>query len=240
MKRVPVLILHGWNLSSANYFPLKKELGKSGYKVYCVDLPGFGSNSRLDRPYTIYDYCQFVVDYIRKCKITQVVIIGHSFGGRIGIQLSITHPDLVKALILTGTPALGKDLTAKEKVYLVLAKIGDFIFSLPLLSRFDDLARRILYKLAGSYDYYKTKGVLRETFKNIVSYRLEPLLKRIRLPTLLIWGEDDRIVPLKVAIGMKKLIINSNIFIIPGARHAVPWSHAKVFGDKVSVFIDNI
>lgn len=237
MKNIPILILHGWNLTADKYKPLKQELESKGYKVYSTDLPGFRNTTVLDKPYTIDDYGQFVLDYLEKEKIKQVIILGHSFGGRIGIYLSINFPNTIKGLILSGTPGLGEDTTIKEKIYLFLAKIGKIIFSIPVISICGNLARKFLYKLVGSYDYYNTRGTLRETFKNIIAYRLESLLNKINTPTILIWGQDDKIVTVKVAYGMNKLIKNSKLVIIPQARHGVPWTHPKEFADEMEKFL---
>lgn len=240
MKNIPILILHGWNLSAAKFDPLVKELERRGHKVICFDLPGFGKNKNLTYPLTIQDYSKFVINKIKKREIKQIILIGHSFGGRIGIYLSVQYPLMVKGMIISGTPALGADLTAKEKVYLFLAKTGKILFNFPLLGNLKDYARKLLYKLVGSYDYYRAHGTLRETFKNIVSFRLEPLLNKLFIPILIIWGKDDRIVPVKVAYDMHRLIRNSNLVIIADARHGLPWTHPKIFAEEVDRFIEKL
>ncbi len=240
MKNIPIIILHGWNLSAINYLLLKELLNKKGYKVISIDLPGFKKTKPLIHPYTIHDYGRYVMKYLKKKDINKVVIIGHSFGGRIGIYLSINFPNTIKGLILTGTPGLGEDLTIKETIYLFLAKVGKIIFSVPIVSVCGNLARKFLYRLVGSYDYYNTKGTLRETFKNIVAFRLESLLSKINTPTIIIWGQDDKVVTVKVAQGMNKLIKNSKLVIIPQARHGVPWTHPKEFADEVEKFLEKL
>lgn len=240
MKRYPIVLLHGWNLSAAELAPLQQELEKRKYAVVCFDLPGFRHTAPLERVYTIPDYGGYVIQALNKRKINEAVIIGHSFGGRLGIYLSVTAPSVVKALIVSGTPGLGTDLTLKEKMYLYGAKTGNKLFSLWPFSLFADVTRRVLYKLAGSYDYYKTSGLLRETFKNIISYKLEPLLSKIAVPTLILWGNEDKIVPVRVAHGMHELIRKSKLIVIPGARHAVPWTHPKVFADAVETFLHSL
>lgn len=240
MKNIPILILHGWNLSSAKYKPLQRELENKGYMVLSIDLPSFGKANPLIHPYDIQDYGKYIIDYLNKKNIKKIIIIGHSFGGRIGIYLSLNYSKLIEALILSGTPGLGADLTSKEKIYLFMAKLGKVIFSMPILSIFADMARKFMYKLVGSYDYYKTSGVLRKTFQNIVGYRLEPLLDKINIPTLIIWGQSDKIVPVKVAYGMNKLIKNSRLVIINDSRHGVPWTHPKEFADEVEKFLKKL
>lgn len=240
MNNYPILILHGWNLNSSKYHPLITVFKKRGFKADCFDLPGFRNTSPLTRPFTIADYGKYVLDHIEQKKLKEVIIVGHSFGGRIGIFLSVNFPDKVKALILSGTPGLGKDLTIKETIYLLAAKSGKIIFSIPIISNLQYMARKSLYRMAGSYDYYNTRGVLRETFKNIINFRLEPVLGKIRQPTLIIWGKEDRIVPVKVAFKMTRLIKNSKIIVMPESRHGVPWTHPKEFADEVGKFLSDL
>lgn len=240
MKKYPILILHGWNLDASKYQPLQKELVKHGYKAFCFDLPGFGKSKTLSSPFTIHTYARYVVDWLKKQKLKEVAVIGHSFGGRIGVYLSINYPSMVKTLILSGTPGLGADMTLKETIYLFLAKIGKIIFAFPPFCILQDFARKLLYKIVGSYDYYRTKGVVRTTFQNIIAYRLEPLLNKINIPTLIIWGEKDKIVPVKVAYGMNRLIKDSKISIIPHAHHGLPWTHTSKFVSEVDKFLNSL
>lgn len=240
MKNIPILILHGWNLSADKYLPLQKELEKRKFVVRSIDLPGFGKERIYDKVYTMHDYADFVINYFKKNNINKVIIIGHSFGGRIGIYLSVNYSNMIKALILSGTPGLGSDLTNKENIYLFLAKVGKIIFSVPLISIFSDLARKSLYKMVGSYDYYNTKGTLRETFQNIVNFRLQPILNKINIPTLIIWGQEDRVVPVKIAYGMNKQIKDSKLTVIDEAKHGIPWTHPKAFAEEVEKFLESV
>lgn len=240
MKKYPILILHGWNLNASKYKFLEKELVKHGYKTLCFDLPGFGKSKALSYPFTLPIYAKYIINRLKRERISKIIIIGHSFGGRIGVYLSVNYPEMVEALILSGTPALGKDLTFKEKIYLFFAKVGKMFFNLPFLSLLGDFARKALYKMVGSYDYYKTRGVIRITFQNIVAYRLESFLPKIEVRTLIIWGEEDKIVPVKIAYGMKKLIKNSKLVIVPQARHGIPWTHTETFVSEVDRFLNSL
>lgn len=239
MNKYPILILHGWNLESSKYTSLSDELTKNGFKVYVPDLPGFGK-TMIGRTFNLADYEEFVISYLNVKKLTKVNLIGHSFGGRISLRLTANHQDKINSLILTGVPGFKPVTSFHTLSFLILAKLGRMIFRLPVLSAGRQIAKKYLYKVALSTDYYQTNRELKKTFQNVVKEQLIDFMKIIKLPTLLIWGSDDTIVPLQVAEKMSKLISNSRLEVITGARHGVVWTHYRVFAGKTKRFLDKI
>lgn len=240
MEKPAIVILHGWNLSASRFENLVKEFENSGHKVFCFDLPGFGNSLIPERAFFLSDYVDFVLESLKKHKIIKPVIIGHSFGGRVGILLTAKKPQLIKALVLTGTPGINPVPKAKIKFFLILARMGNFFFSIPPFIFFSDLARKLLYRLAHAHDFYNTNPNLRSTFKNVVREDLRVYLSQISVPTLLLWGEDDRIVPVEVAVKMSKLIKNVSLVIIQDSRHGLPWVKPNEFVSEVEKFLEKL
>lgn len=240
MKNVPILILHGWNLSSTNFGALQKELINKGFKVYCIDLPGFGATKELKISYQLSDYVEFIKRFLEKNKLSKIILIGHSFGGRISIKLAAENPELVHALILTGAPGINPVQKSKILLFLFFARVGKLLFSIPIISILQDFARKLLYKAARATDFYNTNENMRETFKNIIREDLVTFMEIISTPTLLIWGKGDGIVPLGIAKKMNAIIKNSKLVIIDGARHGVPWTDPKEFAGKVEDFLKRL
>lgn len=240
MKKLSVVILHGWNLSSEKFNPLVKELEKNGYNVYCPDLPGFGRSKMPDHPLVLSDYADFLEKYRLQKKLDKFVLIGHSFGGRIGIKYSVYHSDKIYALILTGAPGIPPVSRGKIYFFLLAAKAGNLFFSIPPMNLFKGTARKMLYRIAHSTDFYNTDKNLRETFKNVVKENLTDSLPKIKVPVLLIWGKNDGIVPLDIANKMNNLIKNSKIEVIDNSKHAVPWTHSEEFTRKMNKFLMDI
>ena len=236
MKR-PLVILHGWNLSAAKFIPLSRELKKLGYRIYVPDLPVFGKNQKVEKPLNLSDYAIFVEAYLKKHKISKAVIIGHSFGGRIALKMAAAKNGNLVALVLTGTPGFLPLPKIKVLFFMLLAKIGGLFFSLPIINRLDRIMRKILYRTAGASDFYHTKENMRQTFKNIVRTELFEYMKGIKLPTLLLWGRDDGIVPLSVAFRMSKTISRVQLQIINEAKHGVPWTHPEEFSRHLDRFL---
>jgi len=235
MKKIPILILHGWQVPVARYFSLKELFQKAGFQVLVPQLPGFAFKETIKKAYQLDDYLDFVVDFLKKKKIDNIFLIGHSFGGRIAIKFAILHPEKIRALILTGVPAI-REKKFKRQMFFVAAKIGKIFFAIPPFSFLQPVTRKLLYFLSDEWDYYQTKGKMRETFQKIINENLESLLTKIKAPTLLIWGEKDRIVPLSVAQEMVKRISGAKLTIIANASHKLPYEKPKIFSEKCLKF----
>lgn len=233
-----ILILHGWRLSGDKYLNLAKLIsdGKK-YQVYSPDMPGFGMEKCPSRPFNLTDYVNFIDSFLRKNKITRTVIIGHSFGGRVGIKFASLYPYKVEKLILTGVPGFLPVGNLKVKFFLLLSKSGGAIFSLPVLSLFKDLAQKILYRISGASDYAHTQGVMRKTFKLIIREDLREYMKVLKIPVELVWGELDTIVPVKIAEMMKREIKGSRLTVIKNTTHRLPYENYKVFYNVIRTFL---
>ncbi len=236
MKKKVVLVLHGWNLSAKYYKNFKSLLEAQGLRVTVPDLPGFGEAKTPDYPFSLNDYENFTLSFLKQNNLDSVILVGHSFGGRIALKLAADYPSLIEKLILTGVPGvIQKPL--KIKFFKVLAIIGSKIFNLPLLNLLEkNIFRKILYKLAGATDYMKTQGVMRETFKRIINQDLTSCMKRIRCPTLLVWGEADNITPVAIAKVMKQKINNSKIEIVKNMGHSFIYQNPESFINIIGSF----
>lgn len=220
-----VLILHGWGASSKSFQQLKELLEKQGFIVTVPDLPGFGSAPLIKNPMTFEDYVEFVEDVIGSRK---VVLIGHSFGGRLAIRFAVLHDNLVAKLILTGASGIIHPLSPKRKIIHFFAMARKWI----KVPRF----RWMAYKLLGEWDYYLA-GPLKETFKQVYRVSIEEDLPKISVPTLLIWGENDVTTSLMDGELMKKEIKNSKLIVVKGASHKLPYQMPHVFVEKILPFL---
>jgi len=225
----PVVILHGWGLSAGTFLPLTHELRKNHFVVFAPDMPGFDANHIPKTPLTLADYADFLEEYLKKHGVRNPVIIGHSFGGRVALKYLALHPDTVSALVLTGTPGFTPIPRKKLMLFIAVAKVGGLFMSIPILRSAKDKVRTWYYYTVGARDFYRAEGVMRETFKNVVKEPLKNLMEHVRIPTLLIWGQNDIIVPLRVAQEMKRVIPQSRLTVIPLFGHDVPFRAPKQF-----------
>jgi len=236
----PVVILHGWGLSGKTFFPLAETLKKQGYRVYAPDLPGFGESGMPKRPLTLTDYAYFLADYLKTNRINHPILIGQSFGGRVSLKYNQLCPKSVRVLILSGTPGFTPIPKKKLILFIFLAKIGKLLFSIPPLNLMQDAVRKWYYYVVGAKEFFRAEGTMRDTFKQIVKEDLVRAMEAVDIPTLLLWGEYDIIVPVAIAESMHRLIAGSELIVIPEADHGVPFKQPEVFTSYVKRFLKEI
>ncbi|OGG11272.1 hypothetical protein A2Z00_02180 [Candidatus Gottesmanbacteria bacterium RBG_13_45_10] len=240
MKKLPIVVLHGWGLSSERFQPLVRELNKAGYAVYAPNLPGFGDSRMPSRALNLQDYVEFLHTYLGDKRIKQPVLIGHSFGGRVSLKYEYMYPKSARALILTGVPGFTPVARKKLILFIAMAKLGKVIFSLRLLRGLKDKAQEWYYYLVGAKEYYRAKGAMRETFKNVVREDLLPYMKSVRTPCLLAWGESDIITPVSIAYRMKEVIKNAQLRVVSGVDHGLPYKHPELFVTTIKPFLETL
>ncbi len=215
-----IVLLHGWGLKLETFEQLAHDLSVK-YRVIRLDLPGFGGSQRPDSTWGVGEYAQFVASFLKKLKVSDVLaVIGHSFGGRIGIKgvgRGILKPE---KLILMGSAGIKYSDSLRSRGFRGVAKVGKVVLSLPLLSLLRDKSRQRLYKAAGATDYLKT-GSMRDIFIVSIEEDLRPDAAGIGVPTLMIWGHEDEITPVKDAYLLAKPIKDVRIEVLPQATHAV-------------------
>lgn len=239
-----ILILHGWGSCAKNWDRVKGILENQGYKAFVPDLPGFGENPPPSKPWSVDDYVEWIRDFCEKNNLSQFFLLGHSFGGGLAVKFINSFPEKVRGLILVA-PKLRRHKILKYYIALVLAKTGKLIFSIPILSFFQPLARKVLYVLIGIPDYYildlrldfEKAITMKGTFKKIVKEDLLFCLPKIKVPTLVIWGKKDKIIPIKDAYLMNKEIRGSKLEIIEDGRHALNLEMPEILAEKVLNFL---
>ena len=147
---------------------------------------------------------------------TPVVVIGHSFGGRVAVHLAPTWPDRVAGVVLAGVPLLRVTVPPPPALSFRIAKTLNRI---GLLSDEKMEERR---RQAGSTDYRASTGVMREVFVHLVHETYEEQLKQIAAPVELVWGDDDTAAPLVVAQRAAELLEHASLTVLPGAGHLTP------------------
>ena len=196
----PLILLHGWGSSGDTFDNLVEQLNED-YTCYQLDLPGFGK-SPLNRAFSLEDYVEILRSFCSELDINNPIILGHSFGGRIAIKYAASYD--VSKLILVSTPGIKEKPKFKNIIRIRIYKIFKY-FNIKVIM--------------GSKDYRNAKGVLKETLVKIVNEDLNTQLQKIQVPTLIIFGEKDNIVPVRIAKKMHVVIPSSGLIIIPGCGH---------------------
>lgn len=213
-----VLVLHGWGANIDTVMPIINLL-KTNFKVYALDLPGFGSSDEPKKVYGSKEYAEIVKEFIDCMEMERVILIGHSFGGKISIWLGSLYPEIVHKIVLIDSAGLipKRGLNYYVKVYgfkLLKAIYKGVFFWVDGKSKMERFYRKF-----GSDDYKNTQGIMRKILVKVVNEDLKPLLKTIQAPTLLIWGDEDTATPLYMGKIMEKEIPDSGLVVLKGAGH---------------------
>lgn len=209
----PIIFLHGWRSSKEVWQGTIKMLENGVRPVFALDLPGFGSSSTPKQAYTIENYAEIVLEFIRKQNLKSVMLVGHSFGGRIGIKLAARHGECVEKLVLADSAGFAMG-SGRKKIYNAVARLVKPLFKVSFMQGL----RKRAYQAIGAEDYMATPE-LQKTFVNAVSEDLSEDMKKIACPTLLVFGSEDKDTPLVYGQRMQKLIPNSKLEILANAGH---------------------
>ncbi len=227
----PVVFLHGWRSSKEVWKDQMLKIKDKGLRMYALDLPGFGASPAPMKPWTVGDYARIVQKFIEKLELKNIIAVGHSFGGRVGVKLAADYPDLIFQLILVDSA--GFVSTGRKQILLnwVAALVRPFF-----RPKFMQGLRKRIYRMLGAGDYLATPE-LRETFLNVIGEDLSEDMKKIACPALIIFGENDNDTPVSYGERMKSYIRNSKLEVLENAGHFSFLDQPDNFTEKVINFI---
>lgn len=212
-----IVILPGWGDTACTFQEIISILEKE-YTVYIFDYPGFGKSPPLNTLWTIYDYAYCVKSFLEEKQITPILLIGHSFGGRLAIVLNGYIKLFLPKILLIDSAGIPPKKTIhsifRKYSYRFLKKIQYF---LPKRKRKQYL--NFLFSKYASFDYYNLPPSMRLTFQQIIREDLRKYLNNITSEVLLLWGKEDKDTPIRDAHIMKKKIPNSELIVFERSGH---------------------
>ncbi|MDR7187256.1 pimeloyl-ACP methyl ester carboxylesterase [Microbacterium sp. BE35] len=176
-ERVYVLI-HGIGMGRSVFADLERHLGDG--EVVSFDLPGYGEAPEPRRVLTIERTADLVAAYLRARVRAPAVVIGHSMGAQVALEVAVRHPALVDGIVLIGPTVDPEARTAPRQVWRLLRDIA--VESPVVIAR-------------GAREYVRAGPRLRAKFRAMLRHRPEEALPRVRMPALVLRGEDDIVAP---------------------------------------------
>jgi pimeloyl-ACP methyl ester carboxylesterase len=214
----PVLALHGWGGNILSFWPVAERLAPRGYQVHLLDLPGFGQSQRPPQAWSIADYMRFVTAYLDDSHLDRVAVLGHSFGGRIGLVMAAEHPEHVNKMVLADSAGLRTPLSTKQRARNLFARLARNTLDRLGLDTWRNRLQESYNRRYASEDYL-TAGPLRDTFLQVIKEDLAAFARRVQAPTVLIWGDRDSDTPLWQGRKLEQLIPDAGLIIFQGAGH---------------------
>ena len=225
----PFLIFHGWGSNSDRWAEVAERLSQKGFKVIVPDMPGFGKSDLPPNPWNINKYVNWSEQVVKELGLKDFYLLGHSFGGALASKVAVKHNQDIKKLFLVSAACVRKK-TTKKSFFKNLSKIVKLFYFLPYYSFF----RKAFYKfIIGKSDYVYVQGIIRETYLNVISEDLSFHLPFIKVPTVIIWGDQDELTPLEDAYFINKQVKGSKLIVIPNANHDLNRKQPEILSEKI-------
>lgn len=233
----PLLLIHGFGTSTYTWRRVAPELA-TNHRVIAVDLKGFGQSDKpMDERYSVFDQAELLAQLIEDRNLRDLTLVGHSFGGGVALLLALEADQRLKGrisrLVLLNTLAYPQNMpvffrmlnmpffshvgvrmvppAVQTRVALKIAYHDD--------SKIDDSEVEVY---AGPLKTAAGKHAIIQSARQIVPEDLDALAERyksIALPTLILWCDHDRIVPLDVGLKLRRAMPNASLKVVQGCGH---------------------
>lgn len=234
-RGAPLVLVHGWMMSHWYFRPLVEELAGER-EIVAIDLPGHGESDRPSPSTFAYDFAAFsdVVDQVlRRLELGRVDVLGASMGGGVALSLAARRPERVERLILVDAAVYPGRVAGLRPKLALLPSVGPLLFKHGFGRR--ELARalrglavrdgRILDDAWVDYFWerlaraggHEAAWACMRMLSSLPANTSEP--GRVRAQTLLIWGDEDRLVPLGHGRRLQRAIAGARLAVVPASGH---------------------
>lgn len=219
-----LLLVHGLS-ASLDWWQFNADALARRFRVYLIDLPGFGQLGHLPEAVSMFAYTEWVNQFMDAAGLEKAHVVGHSMGGHIAIRLAATHPERVDRLVLVAPAGA-----------LPNADIEHYV--LPVARLLREIPPRMIRVALRDF----SRADLRATWQagqDLVENDVLNLLPDIQAPTLLIWGGDDPIIPIALAETFLEQIPGARLVSVPDSGHMPMMDHPERFNRHVIQFLSS-
>lgn len=221
----PMIILHGLMGGLSNFQGVTDYFPPKGYQVLIPELPIY------DMPIlktTVKNFAKFLEEFIEFKGLKEVILLGNSLGGHIGLLHTKMFPEIVKALVITGSSGLYEsamgDGYPKRGDYEFIKKKAQDVFYDPAVAT-KEIVDEVFSTVNDRMKLVKTLAIA----KSAIRHNMSRDLPHMSTPTCIIWGENDSVTPPKVAKEFHGLLPDSELFWIKKCGHAPMMEHPDEF-----------
>jgi len=250
----PVVLVHGLGASVESWLPNVEALAER-HRVLALDLPGFGRSAKEGLTYSASFAASFVAAFLDAMGAGRASVVGNSMGGLVALQLALDHPERVDRLVLVSSAGLGREVG----FYLRLAALpllGDYLASLgtpeavvratisSILSNPHEMPRELIdrwVELTGlpgaSAAFVKAARAGLSIFGQRRQIVLRHRLAEVRAPTLIVWGDEDPVIPVAHAYAAHRRLPCARLHVFKGCRHCPQLERPAEFNELVLEFL---
>ncbi|HEY5382256.1 MAG TPA: alpha/beta hydrolase [Acidobacteriaceae bacterium] len=220
---IPLVLIHGLGARDEDWAPMLKRLKRAGFHVYAPDLLGYGRSPKPQNgDYSIADEEKFIYDYIQAIGLQKTDLGGWSMGGWIALKLALDHPEVIDRVVVYDSAGLRFDLSYPTTIFHP-QNIDDvqrlFAQMDPEMHPFSPFVRRDILRA-----FQQKQWVVDRSVASMLTGRdlLDSQLASLSEPLLIVWGSEDKLIPVSVAERMHGLVPNSELDILEGCGHLAP------------------
>ena len=248
----PMILIHGFASSNLVWSKVLLELAASGFRVIAPDLPGYGYSAKPRKlDYTIGSQARMIVGLLAHLEIERAAIVGSSYGGAVAATIALDRPELVEKLVLVG--AVTNNAPTRYLLMRLFGSpiIGDLISPLLLGSR-----RLLRKRMKRVYDRHSwvlderrvnarylslnTRGTHRAIIRTVRRWDADRISRDahlVNVPTLVLWGDTDRDVPLQHGEELQEKLPNSRLIVFRECGHLPQEEYPEEFTKVVTEFL---
>jgi len=232
----PLILCHGW-MDDCSIWKSQIEFFAKKYKVIVYDHRGHGKSDKPEKNYSIQTLSNDLYSLIQKLNLEKIMIMGNSMGGMTAMVFALGHPDKVSKLVLVGTTA--------RMAFSIRVQLWIMMHILP----YESFARGVI-----DYKYYEpSEQVIKEAMERALrtpkyaahecsleftkNYDSRDRISKIKVPTLIIVGDKDKITPVEMSQHLSRKIEGSKLEIIPNSKHIPMIDKVKELNEITEKFI---
>ncbi len=230
----PIIILHGLMGGLSNFHGVTEYFPDKGYKVLIPELPIY------DMPMlktNVKQFAKFLEKFIEFKGLKDVILLGNSLGGHIGLLHTKLYPEMVKALVITGSSGLYEsamgDGYPRRGDYDFIKKKAQNVFYDPAVAT-KEIVDEVFATVNDRSKIVKTLAIA----KSAIRHNMAEDLPKMKTPTCIIWGEDDGVTPPDVADLFHELLPDSDLFWMKKCGHAPMMEHPQEFNQILDAWLE--
>jgi len=229
----PIIILHGLMGGLSNFEGVINFFSENGYKIIVPELPIY-TMSLLKT--NVKNFAKYVHEFIEFKGFDQVILLGNSLGGHIGLYHTKLFQEKVKALVITGSSglyesAMGGGYTKRSDYEVIKKKAQDVFYDPEVATK--EIVDEVYATVNDRNKLIKTLAIA----KSAIRHNMAKDLPNMNVPTCIIWGRNDNVTPPNVADEFNSLLPDSDLFWIDKCGHAAMMEHPKEFNNILSKWL---